>query len=427
MLSRSYSGKVHFPSLYSRTLVPRGMMKRTQTADRISVLVVDDSLVFRRFLRDIFENTDSIEIIGEAKNGIEALDLILKAKPDVILMDLEMPVMDGMTALQHLMIHRPTPTIIFSSLSNEGTARCFDTLKNGAVDFICKDFMFQEKNLEIYKEKIVRKVFNAAANRVRSIEPMFSLGFDKTDQPSSEKQVIFCEDCGTRQYLDTGKEATIKELRCSNCGDVIDISNTDKFRRNSFITVLAGGRGCFRNLLNIVPQFDADMGGALIAVIYDDPRHVNAFAEYLNSISRMKVVRVRENMIIDGGNCYITSSNDLFCLKPFSANYTFQSVPDAGEGRGGLDLLLTSVATVFKNRTAGVILSGEATDGVQGMLTLAESQGASLILDPSDCLYKDMGLMIREKCGLKKNLSEEELVKQIQALHYNAKKTISTA
>ncbi len=405
-----------------------GMMKRTQAADdRISVLVVDDSLVFRRFLRDIFENTDSIEIIGEAKNGIEALDLILKANPDVILMDLEMPVMDGMTALQHLMIHRPTPTIIFSSLSNEGTARCFDTLKNGAVDFIYKDFMFQEKNLEIYKETIVQKVINAAANRVQSIEPMFSLGLDKKERPSFEKQVIFCEDCGSRQYLDTEKEPTLKEIRCSNCGDVIDIGNSEKFRRNNFITVLAGGRGCFRNLLNIIPRFDADMGGALIAVIYDDPQHVNAFAEYLNSISRMKVVRVRENMIIDGGNCYIASNQDLFCLKPFSANYTFQRVQPPGDGFGALDLLLTSVASVFKNRTAGVILSGGNTDGVQGMLVLAESQGASLVLDPSDCLYKDMGLMIRKKCSLKKTFNEEELVRQIQALHYNAKKTISTA
>lgn len=403
-------------------------MKRTQTADRISVLVVDDSLVFRRFLRDIFENVDSIEIIGEAKNGIEALDLILKANPDVILMDLEMPIMDGMTALQHLMIHRPTPTIIFSSLTNEGTARCFDTLKNGAVDFVCKDFMFQEKNLEIYKDTVIQKVINAASNRVRSIEPMFSLSHDYSDRPLPAKQVIFCEECGTRQYLDGEKGLNPKEIRCSHCGDLIDIENIDKFRRNTFVTVLAGGRGCFRNLLNIIPHFDADMGGALIAVICDDFNHVNAFAEYLNSISRMKVIRGRENMCIDGGNCYILSNRDFFCLKPFSANYTFQRVPNTGDGLGPLDLLLTSVATVFKNRTAGVILSGDDIDGVHGMLTVAEFQGTLLTLDPLDCFCKEMGDMIRGKCALEgKSLSEEELVQQIQALHYNAKKTVSTA
>ncbi len=403
------------------------MMKRTQTPDRISVLVVDDSLVFRRFLRDIFENIDDIEIIGEAKNGIEALDLVLRANPDVILMDLEMPVMDGMTALQHLMIHRPTPTIIFSSLTNEGTARCFDTLKNGAVDFVCKDFMFQEKNLEIYKDIVIQKVINAAANRVRSIEPMFTLPHDNSDRFPPEKQVIFCEDCGTRQYIDGEKQLTLEELRCSQCGDLIDINNIDKFRRNNYITVLAGGRGCFRNLLNIIPHFDADMGGALIVVIFNDFNHMTAFAEYLNSISRMKVIQVRENMRIDEGNCYITSSRDFFCLKPFSANYTFQKVQNTGQGLGSLDLLLTTVAAVFRNRTAGVILSGDDIDGVQGMLMLAEAQGTSFVLDPSDCFYKGMGAMIREKCALKKTLGEEELVREIQALHYNAKKTVTTA
>ncbi|MGB5230327.1 MAG: response regulator, partial [Desulfoprunum sp.] len=82
-----------------------------QLSGKITVLIADDSLVFRRFLRDIFENTIDIEIIGEARDGIEALELVLKQTPDVILMDLEMPVMDGMTALQHLMIHCPTPII----------------------------------------------------------------------------------------------------------------------------------------------------------------------------------------------------------------------------------------------------------------------------------------------------------------------------
>ena len=180
-----------------------------QVPDPIAVLVVDDSLVFRRFLRDIFENVEGIKITGEAKNGIEALDMVLKANPDVILMDLEMPLMDGMTALQHLMIHRPTPTIIFSSLTNEGTARCFDTLKNGAVDFICKDFMFQEKNLEIYKDTVIQKVINAATNRVRSIEPMFAMAHNREKRSEPEKQVIFCEDCGNTHSLLTSFQKII--------------------------------------------------------------------------------------------------------------------------------------------------------------------------------------------------------------------------
>jgi two-component system, chemotaxis family, protein-glutamate methylesterase/glutaminase len=108
--------------------------QRSFAPPQISILIVDDSLDFRKFLKDIFENCQDIVIVGEAQNGIEALDMVLKTSPSVILLDLEMPLMDGMTALQHLMIHRPTPTIMFSSLTEKGTARSFDTLKNGAVE-----------------------------------------------------------------------------------------------------------------------------------------------------------------------------------------------------------------------------------------------------------------------------------------------------
>ena len=115
---------------------------------------MDDSLVFRKFLGDIFDDCDELVVVGEAQNGIEALDMVLRTMPDVILLDMEMPLMDGMTALQHLMIHRPTPAIMFSSLTAGGTARCFDTLKNGAIDFVCKDFIFQKSSLLTHKKLV---------------------------------------------------------------------------------------------------------------------------------------------------------------------------------------------------------------------------------------------------------------------------------
>ena len=90
-------------------------MIQTKTASDkppIKLLIVDDSWVLRRVLRGTLSQRDDIEIVGEATNGVEALDLILKLGPDVILLDVEMPVMDGMTTLQHLMIHTPTPVII---------------------------------------------------------------------------------------------------------------------------------------------------------------------------------------------------------------------------------------------------------------------------------------------------------------------------
>ena len=398
-------------------------VKTLQYSQKISVLIADDSLVFRRFLRDIFENSPGVEIVGEARDGIEALELVLRASPDVILMDLEMPVMDGMTALQHLMIHRPTPTIMFSSLTNEGTARCFDTLKNGAVDFICKDFLFQEKNIELYRQTLLQKVICAAGNRVRSIEPMFSLSDgQRTNQGN---QVIFCEECGTRQIIESEEDLTKAQVRCRHCGDIIEIrGHHEKFRRNNFITILAGGHGCFRNLLSIVPRLDADMGGSLIAIIHEKEAAVDSFTEYLNAICSMKVIRARENMSVDGGNCYVIAGGESFGLKPFTANYSFQQ-EESHVGMGGLDLMLSSAAKVFKNRTAAVILSGDNHAGVEGVKTVLEMNGSALMLDPAECYCKEMGKQVRKHCPSIKILDEDELIARVEDLHYRAKMTVS--
>ena len=398
-----------------------------QLSRKISVLIADDSLVFRRYLRDIFENTIGIEIVGEARNGIEALELVLKQSPDVLLLDLEMPVMDGMTALQHLMIHCPTPTIMFSSLTSEGTARCFDTLKNGAVDFVCKDVLFQEKNLEIYEQIVIQKVINAAGNMVNPIEPVFTLQKGLQARSSLEKQIVFCEECGSRQSTDSDSNPLRREIRCRNCGDTIEFGrHHEKFRRNNFISILAGGPGCFRNLLGIVSRLDADMGGALIVVIFEEDGAVNSFAEYLNSISTMRVIRARENMRIDGGNCYIVSGTESFGLKPYSANVSFQQLY-SDDGTGPLDLLLSSTAAVFRNRTAAVILSGDAHGGAAGMQALLEVEGTALMLDPAECYHKGLGTMIRHRCPSIVSLGENDLVARIQSLHYGSKRTATAA
>ncbi|MBB5346434.1 chemotaxis response regulator CheB [Desulfoprunum benzoelyticum] len=268
-------------------------------------------------------------------------------------------------------------------------------------------------------------MINAAANTVRSIEPVFTLQKGLQARLSLEKRIVFCEECGTRQSIDGDRYLFMREISCRNCGDTIEIGNhLKKFRRNNFISILAGGPGCFRNLLGIVSRLDADMGGALIVVIMDEDEAVNSFTEYLNSISTMRVVRARENMRIDGGNCYIVSGTESFGLKPYSANVSFQQL-SSDDGKDPLDLLLSSTATVFRNRTAAVILSGDAHGGVAGVQAILEAQGTALMLDPAECYYKGLGTMIRDSCPSIISLGENDLVAQIQALHYGSKTTVT--
>lgn len=388
-------------------------------SSKISILIVDDSLVFRKFLVDIFETCQDLKVAGEAQNGIEALDLVLKTRPDVILLDMEMPLMDGMTALQHLMIHRPTPTIMFSSLTERGTARCFDTMKNGAVDFICKDFIFQKDSLLVHKKLLIDKVKQAAFVKLKAKEPVFTTPSIINSAPDVEERVVFCEECGSREVVSVIKHQPIKNIFCSQCGDIIDLSlfARSQYLKNSSITVLGGGEGCFYDLLQIVPQLDADMGGALLVVIHQQVEHVNNFTEYLDAISAIKVIRAREGVNIEKGNCYLASGSDFMSIKHSSAQLTLQKVPKGSLKGGPLDFLLASVSTVLKKRASAIILSGNDNDGEKGLAILMKNGGSQCILKEEECYCKKMGRELQESCGITETYTMDDIVEQLKKRH----------
>lgn len=393
---------------------------------QISVLVVDDSLVFRRVLRDIFEKTSAVKIIGEATNGIEALDSVLKLDPDVIIMDMEMPLMDGMTSLQHLMIHKPTPTIMFSSLTREGTARCFDAIKNGAVDFVCKDSFFQEQDIGFFEKEIIYKVIYASKVIVRSVEPIFATKDDIPPTPAKPSDIIFCEECGARNIFEAEQRRELEEMRCRQCGDLLDVNIINKYKRINYLTVIGTGLGGYSNMLRIIPRVPAEISGAIIIIVYAESSHVDAFVDYLDAVSNIKVLRMVDGLSLEGGNCYIAPACDNVYMKPYSAHYTIRrtkSIP----GYGPIDLVMNSITAVFKNQVAGMILSGVELDGEKGINAIKKNEGLSIVLNSSNCLCKEMGENILRKCLVDKIVDEKDATDFITGLHGSAGKVASTA
>lgn len=385
----------------------------------IRLLIVDDSLVFRRVLKDIFERTNTVKVIGEATNGIEALDMVLKNDPDVIIMDMEMPLMDGMTSLQHLMIHKPTPTIMFSSLTQEGTARSFDAIKNGAVDFVCKDSFFQQQDLSSFQKEIVYKVIYASKMMVRSVEPIFTNKDDIPPTPVKPSDIIFCEDCGSRNIIEPEQRASGEDLRCKQCGDLLEVNLINKYKRINYLTIIGSGLGGYTNLLRIIPNVPQDIGGAIIIILYADSSHVDAFTEYLDAVSNIKVQRMVDGMNLEGGNCYIASAHENVYMKPYSAQYTIRRTK-AIPGYGPVDLIMNSISSVFKNKVAGMILSGSELDGEKGINSIKKNEGLSAVLNSANCLCKEMGENILRKCMVDKIIDEKDLADFIIKLHESA-------
>jgi len=136
----------------------------------VRVLVVDDSNFFQHRLKDIINEHPDLKVVGIASNGREAVEKAAELKPDIITMDFEMPVMDGVTAIKLIMANRKVPILMFSSLTYEGAKVTLDALAAGALDFIPKDFSEVSRSSDSLKKKLHERLITLAGARARAPE-----------------------------------------------------------------------------------------------------------------------------------------------------------------------------------------------------------------------------------------------------------------
>src|SRR5690606_28273990 len=140
----------------------------------VRVLVVDDSQFFQLRLKEMINQHPDMQVVGIASNGREAVDKAAELKPDIITMDFEMPVMDGVTAIKHIMANRRVPILMFSSLTYEGAKITLDALAAGALDFIPKDFAEVSRISEVLKRKLHARLITLAGSGNRAVPPPLS-------------------------------------------------------------------------------------------------------------------------------------------------------------------------------------------------------------------------------------------------------------
>lgn len=319
--------------------------------DLYNLLIVDDSKVIRNGLRQVFEQDDRFQVIGEAANGKEALAAINELKPDVITLDINMPEMDGITTLKHLMITRPTPTIMMSSVSSEGADITFDALRYGAVDFIQKPSKLDESCFDNQAAEICSRVEYAASvevDLIRYIKP--------------------------RVESDTNYELQ----KLGPCRKIVAMGTAE---------------GGYSSLLKIIPHIHVDDSTACLVSLYVAPEYVDLYAEYLNNHSPSLVKTAEHNEVIKSGVCYLRSGSDYMSVHKQDDDFIIHISPAPFASRkGSIDMLLFSTADVMLENSIGVILSGSGSDGTEGIEEISRVGGISIIQDPKSCLSREMAL-----------------------------------
>ena len=323
----------------------------------IRVLVVDDSGFFRRRVSDIINGDGRMEVIGVASNGREAIEMNEALKPDVITMDYEMPVMDGITAVRHIMASRPVPVLMFSSLTFEGARVTLDSLDAGAVDFLPKNFDQIAKDAVQIKRALTDKIAAVARKQSRVMPQVAARPAVKGQLARTELIVI-----GTS----TGGPAALQTL---------------------FKGIPAG----FKTPIIIVQH----MPGSF----------TKAFAERLNNLSPLTVKEAADGDRIEPGHVYVAPGGmQLMVDKRLGGSIHIRESDERVNYRPSVDIAFASAAKHYGRNTLGIVLTGMGADGREGARLLKQSGATIWAQDEESCVIFGMPMSV-----IKEGLSDEVL------------------
>jgi two-component system chemotaxis response regulator CheB len=318
-----------------------------KTAGPTKILIVDDSAFIRKAIRGMFAADPDLQVIGEAQNGREALEMIPELNPDLVTLDINMPVMDGLTTLKHIMIQFPRPTVMFSTLTKEGARETFDALRYGAVDFLQKPSNRKTEKIDDQKRIILEKIKAAVAVEMDTVRYL-----RRTANPG----------CGPDQAS-------------PNCEGLIGLGASE------------GGYSAF---LKIIPQLRPELPVAYLGVLHANLENIDAFVDYLDEYCAMPILRAVDGAEVMAGVFYLAGGNQYVNLVEADSGYRFEVSPAPfPERQAAIDQAFISIAERMGENAVGVLLTGKGEDGLEGIGEIVRVGGSAIVQTPETCLYKE--------------------------------------
>ena len=303
-------------------------------------MVVDDSALMRSVISDMLNSDPDIEVAGTAKDGKDAIDKISKYEPDAITLDIEMPVMDGLTALKKIMSTDPIPVVMVSALTDKGSADTIKALEYGAVDFIHKPSGSISLDMVSVKEDLIKKVKVA-------------------------------------------RSAKLRKPRMMSLDPIVCSKNLSKR-----VIVIGSSTGGPSALMEVVPRFPKNTPPVLI-VQHMPAGFTKTFAERLDKESAMKVKEASEGDKIESGTALI-APGDFHMVVKGNERIHLTKEPPINFVRPAVDPMMESVADVYGENVIGVILTGMGSDGALGVSAIKQKKGQTVVQDKDSCVVFGM-------------------------------------
>lgn len=349
----------------------------------IRVVIADDSAFMRKKIREILESDPDIRVMAAARDGQEAVDLVKEHEPDVVTMDINMPVMDGITALQMIMAESPRPVLMLSSLTQEGALATFECMELGAFDYVGKPSGTISTDLERQSAEIIAKVKQAARCRPRR----------------SAARKVFSSPSKPSPAVPRG-----------------NVSKDNTARRVVAIGVSTGGP---KTLLEIVPYLPSDLDAAVAVVQHMPESFTGQFAKRLNDNCRIPFKEAEAGDILQAGHGYLArGGKHLVFSKRISggvmARYSQQ--PSDSLHIPSVDVMMDSAIDAFGAEVIGVLLTGMGDDGANAMVHIRRAGGQTIAEAESTCIVFGMPAQAIERGGADFILPCHEIAEKIVSL-----------
>ncbi|MGQ9783124.1 MAG: chemotaxis-specific protein-glutamate methyltransferase CheB [Armatimonadota bacterium] len=311
------------------------------------VLVVDDSVFARKMISDILVSSPLIEVVGFARDGVEALKMIPEIKPDVVTLDVEMPRLDGIETLRRLMNEYPTPTVMLSALTTAGASKSIEALKLGAVDVMAKPNGSYGMGLDSEKDELISKVLTAARVQVSKLLP--------TAQVGSRRRIV-------------SKAPTVKSFP---------------------IVIIASSTGGPKALRTIVPNLTLEQGCAYVVVQHLPEGFSGPLVRDLDALTDLNVRESEDDYELRPGDMLFAKAG-LHTVFSQNGMIRITTDPPLWGVRPSADVTMASAAPVFGDRLVGVVLTGMGRDGANGIRAIKDAGGIAIAEHESSCIVYGM-------------------------------------
>ena len=356
----------------------------------IRVLIADDSAFMRKVLSDLFNKQSDFEVAGTAINGKDAVEKVKKLQPDLLTLDVTMPVMDGLNALAIIMEENPVPVVMVSSATQRGADATIRALALGAVDFISKAGGPISK-IDSIADELLDKCRSAAKARVSKYRVSESKPIayrPKPPEPPALKQIEVKRKTG----LVIGQKPVINKIPSSPTSPITPLSATFLPNTGKKLVVIGTSTGGPQALQTVITRLPGNLPCGVVVVQHMPAGFTKSLADRLNSISEIAVKEAENDEVIKSGQVYIAPGDFQLRIAPAlngDRKIVLSKDPPVGNHRPAVNVMFDSAAQFGKDLVS-VIMTGMGSDGCKGMKKIKDNGGYSIAQDEPSCVVYGM-------------------------------------